>query len=158
MKTKIAIEYCGYEHEELVAVGEAEIATLDLEDRVEHYWSSGYADPIEPIGLGPRYRVDTIELPAWADPKHWWDSWSYRRNCRSILELEDADNPKYAPLVRLAPQQCEACVRLLKVRKFRSPYLKSLREQLERWLDGQRQHSTPFSPRQLDSLVRAYHI
>ena len=129
-----------------------------MEDRVEHYWSSGYADPIEPIGLGPRYRIVEINLPAWADARRWYESYEYRARCRAIEELPDKDNPRYAVLAELSMVECEACVALLKVRKFRSPYLASLREQLERWLDGQRQHSTPFSPRQLDSLVRAYHI
>jgi len=158
MKTKIAIEYCGYEHEELVAVGEAEIATLDLEDRVEHYFSWGPCEPIFSTGLGPRYRIVEINLPAWADARRWYESYEYRARCRAIEELPDGDNPRYAALAELPMVECEACVRLLKVRKFRSPYLASLREQLERWLAGQRQHSTPFSSRQLDSLVRAYHI
>ncbi len=63
---KVAYEYCDYLVERLVAIGEDEIAALDMTKQVEHFWSLGPCEPIESLGLGWRYQVREIE-----DPPEW---------------------------------------------------------------------------------------
>ncbi len=46
-----------------------------------------------------------------------------------------------------------AVIRLLKVKKFRSAFRKSLRDQLEKWLNGDSDYGSPFSQKQWDCLI-----
>ena len=48
----------------------------------------------------------------------------------------------------------KACAQLLGTKTFRSPYRASLRRQLDAWLLGEVEYATPFSPRQIASLVK----
>ncbi len=63
---KIAYEYHDYLIEEIAAIGDRAIAELDLTATTTHYYSGGACDPIESIGDGPRYRVETVN-----DPPEW---------------------------------------------------------------------------------------
>jgi hypothetical protein len=49
-----------------------------------------------------------------------------------------------------------ACVKLLKTKKFRSVFRKSLRNQLENWLNGNG-YETPFSWKQWNCLMRSHY-
>ena len=57
-----AIEYTGYLCSTFAGI---DLANLDLDSTCEHYWSSGYCDPIESIGQKPRYTVKEVEVPDW---------------------------------------------------------------------------------------------
>ena len=48
----------------------------------------------------------------------------------------------------------KACAQLLGTKKFRSSFRASLRQQLDAWLRGEVEYATPFSPRQIASLVK----
>ncbi len=102
-----------------------------------------------------RYELHTIYLPRWMDPRdyirdyiRWQYFWGYGG---------DPNWPKRWQL-RLyndfGPAQRLAAIKLLKTRNFRSDFRKSLREQLETWLNSRskKRHSSPFSPRQWQAL------
>ena len=65
MKVNIAIEYLGYLSQNMCAVGDDEIANLDMSATTMHYYSGGFCDPIEPIGQGPRYHLIEVDVPDW---------------------------------------------------------------------------------------------
>ena len=153
---RVAIEYRGYLLEKAIAADD-EIAALDLDQQVMHYWSSGPCDPIIGTGLGPRYQVREIDIPDWADAVRWYNDDGYRHK---VLSLQDIDiMPEYARrLIELPREQCDACAALLRVRKFRSGFLASLRNQVGNWLQGESQYETPLSPKQTAAVVRAYRL
>lgn len=153
---RVAIEYRGYLLEKAIAADD-EIAALDLEDQVMHYWSSGPCDPILEAGLGPRYEVREIDLPDWADAVRWYNDYEYRHN---VLSLQDVDiMPEYARrLIELSSEQCDACAALLKVKKFRSEFLASLRNQVGNWLCEESEYDMPLSQKQLQAVLRSYRL
>lgn len=65
MLIRYARKYIDYLVERLCAIGEVEIAALDMSELTMHYYSTGCCDPIEPIGLRPAYTVKTIDVPDW---------------------------------------------------------------------------------------------
>ena len=160
MKLRIAYEYIDYLVEHPVAFGDQEIASLDLTAQVEHYTSSSCTDPIVSCGMGARYRIDTIDIPAWANPIRWLSDYTYRGNCIQLLHLPNCDaNPAYAKLAELPEIDCRAAIALLSVTRFRSPFLESLRAQLEAWLrEDNPKYGSPLSYKQRDAVCAAYHI
>lgn len=63
--TKIALKYNGYMSEVVAAVGDEEIAALDLDAQTMHFSSWGPTEPITDAGLGPLYRLVEVEVPDW---------------------------------------------------------------------------------------------
>ena len=57
-------------------------------------------------------------------------------------------------LIALEGYQRTACIGLLKVQNFRSPFRKSLRDQLETWLNGLNTYPKPFTWKQWKCLVK----
>ena len=113
------------------------------------------AAPAEP------YEVKEIELPDWlsteaycaqyirwghlwacgADPE-WPESW------QRVLSLLNNDHAGRV-----------ACIDLLRVKKFRSEFRKSIRQRLVTWLeDPEERYPSPFSPKQWDSILKKWVI
>jgi hypothetical protein len=65
--TRVALKYCDYLVERVAAVGDADIAALDLSMTTPHFRSSGPCEPIENSGAGPLYRVIETDVPAWLE-------------------------------------------------------------------------------------------
>ena len=135
-----------------------EYAQADLPLLVEKAWrcaNAGFDMPVE-INL---YSVVDVALPDWMTVDEyirdrvkfryfvgfggdlsWGRTWFYR-----LTELPEA------------LRYC--CIKLLKVKNFRSDFRKSLREQLERWLNAESvEHSFPFSTRQMDFVISRHDI
>jgi hypothetical protein len=100
-----------------------------------------------------RYAVRDIVLPAWLSADEWARNsvaWGYAW-ARGV----DPEWPEswQRGLLKLSSAKQLACARLLGVKNFRSAFRKSLRAQLESWLNGENGYDSPFSPRQWDCLV-----
>ena len=156
-KHRVAWKYLGYMREKIVAVDE-EIDGLDLAATCQHWTSWGGAcDEIVKGIQGLLYRIqETWELPDWCDVRRLMTDGRYRHN---VLELSRLSDPDAGSLARLAEQEeamVEGCVKILIVRKFRSDFRRSLRRQVDAWLDGGSKYDTPLSPRQVACLSRRY--
>jgi hypothetical protein len=98
--------------------------------------------------------VRDIVLPEWLSPAEWIENniaWGYAWN-RGV----DAgwSESWQRGLLKLAPGLQVSCIKLLKVRNFRSGFRKSLRDQLVNWLeDPAPKYTRPFSDRQEGALV-----
>lgn len=103
-----------------------------------------------------KYAVHDVTLPDWLplqewirDRVHWRWLWGVGADPewpevwqRGLLHLETTARRR-------------ACVKLLKTRKFRSDFRRSLRDQLVAWLETpeERQYDSPFSYRQWECLL-----
>lgn len=153
MKHQLALEYRDYLVEVPVACDDG-IAALDMSLLTQHYWSGGACEPILPAGMLPRYRVIEIDCPSWADP------FKYFEYPVGYGEIVDAigEHPAHEKLSRLGRYELLAVMALLKVKNFRSPFMQSLRSQVDAWLAGDGKYENPLSPRQLDCVISSYHI
>ena len=61
---KVALEYCDYLVERIVATG-SDIDALDMTAQVEHWVSSGWDEPIVSAGMLPKYRMIDLDVPNW---------------------------------------------------------------------------------------------
>jgi hypothetical protein len=159
MKHKIAWQYDGYLMESLVAIDD-ECDKLDITLLTEHFWSGGSCEPIESVGMKPLYRFEeSIELPIWCNVRKYYNDYYYRAIVLEILQLNDFNNSLYEKLTELLSiDTVKCCIALLKVKKFRSTFLQSLRLQLDQWLNGNGKYDQPFSYRQLECIIDSYHI
>jgi hypothetical protein len=131
---------------------------VDLSEKKQALVSNDMWEPI----LVDRYELRKIELPDWLKPQEWirdriaWKfTWGFGvdQDWPEDWQLECLRMKKDAGLL--------AVVKLLKTKKFRSGFRKSLHDQLIAWLGTpkkQRAYGSPFSPRQWESLVNGYLI
>jgi hypothetical protein len=148
-------EYCGYLQEPIVAFS---TDGLDMSAQTKHYWSSGPCDPIEFSGMGPRYRVETVEVPEWMtaveykrDGDRYERMWAYEFT-------RDLPETWQRTLVHMDAFYRETCIDLLKVKNFKSQFRASLRAQLEAWLSEEtHKYQSPLSPRQFSALSAHNH-
>jgi hypothetical protein len=61
MECEYYVEYVDYMVERVVT----DSSRIDLDELTMHYYSGGPCDPIEPIGMYPRYTRRTINVPDW---------------------------------------------------------------------------------------------
>ena len=109
--------------------------------------------------LAEPYEVIEIELPEWLTTEAYcaqYIRWGY-------LWGNGADPEWPEPWQRLLSVLNNdhaarvACIDLLKVKKFRSEFRKSLRERLVTWLeDPEERYPSPFTPKQWDKLIQKW--
>ena len=102
------------------------------------------------------YEVRPIALPDWLRPEEWIAQhvqfgYAWARGLPA-----DAPEGWARRLMQLEPVLQYACYRLLAVKNFRSEFRKSLRLQLESWLNGNSEYDRPFSDRQIELLVTVH--
>ena len=102
----------------------------------------------------PKYEVHEIALPEWLSTEEYCNNpttWKWLWGCGVDAEWSETWQRS---LKEMGTAYKLACVKLLKVKKFRSEFRKSLRDQLVAWLEStERKHPTPFSERQWDALI-----
>lgn len=102
-----------------------------------------------------KWAVREVTLPDWLSPEEWigdWVGWKYTWGMGVDTEWPEAWQ---RALKKLDTVERLACVKLLKVKNFRSEFRQSLRAQLEQWLAGLRPtYGSPFSPRQWEVLIQ----
>ena len=106
-----------------------------------------------------RYAVVEIDLPDWMDSQVYAKSVSYQVKYKWFVGF--GGNPEWGAnwfhaLDRLGEVERYASIKLLNVKTFRSEFRKSLREQLEKWLNGDSLHAQPFSAKQWDSVANRH--
>lgn len=101
------------------------------------------------------YEVIPVELPENLNPLYWIDRYirfQYLWGIKGAKELPIAWQIK---LLDFSESARNACVKLLRTKKFRSDFRQSLYNQLTSWLnDDNPKYDTPFSNRQWDCLLR----
>lgn len=101
-----------------------------------------------------RYKVLKVGLPDWLDPQHWIRyhiDYCWAWGCGVDKEWPEKWQ---RGLLLLGGVQRYVAIKLLKTKKFRSIFRKSLRDQLVVWLEADdKPHLNPFSPRQFNALV-----
>lgn len=106
------------------------------------------------------YEVREILLPDFLSVKDWISNmtyWKYNWACGVDPNWSESWQKG---LLRLRTVERLVLVELLKVKTFKSEFRKSLRAQLETWLEtpeDQRKHSSPFSGRQYDTITTQSH-
>jgi hypothetical protein len=102
------------------------------------------------------WEVRSVELPDWLSPEEWIGStvqWKYTWGFGVDTSWPESWQ---RGLKNLCTTMRLACVKLLKVKNFRSKFRESLRDQLVTWLETapeSRQFDDPFSRRQWDALL-----
>lgn len=105
-----------------------------------------------------KWAVYDVTLPDWLDPVEWIRhdiDWHYAWMFGVDPEWPEAWQRWFA-YTNLSEGQKLAGVKLLKTKSFRSGFRRSLREQLETWLDAPaeaRKYDTPFSHKQWGCLI-----
>lgn len=106
-----------------------------------------------------KYNVTDVVLPEWLSPEEWLGNttqWKWLWGLRK-MDSEWSEGWQRG-LLRLTTGQRLAAIELLQTKNFRSPFRKSLRDQIVAWLEtpsAERRYSSPLSPRQWDSIVDA---
>lgn len=125
---------------------------VDLSEKHQCILNSGDWRPVT-VDL---WEVREVELPDWLTPEEWIRdrvAWKYTWGLGVDPEWPEAWQ---RALKGLDSAETLACVKLLKVKKFRSDFRASLREQLERWIEAspdERKYDSPFSYRQWNALI-----
>jgi len=106
-----------------------------------------------------KYSVGEVSLPDWLPPEEWvgnTTAWKYTWGMGVDKSWPEAWQRGLAPLSAEAKL---ACVKLLKVKTFRSQFRAALCTQLKTWLEtpaSERKHNSPFSTRQWECLMDRY--
>lgn len=103
-----------------------------------------------------RFKELNLTLPSWltveefaSHPSQWTFMWA--------MGVEKTWSEEWQRrLVRLNSESQYAYAKLLKTKSFRSEFRKSLRAQLETWLNGSGAYASPFSPKQQSCVVNGY--
>ena len=104
-----------------------------------------------------KYAIVDVELPEWLDPEFWLRNQVQFKYLWSIVGKDCPERIQRALLPMGMPERM-GCWNLLKVKNFRSDFRRSLRAQLDAWIDTPaeaRTHRSPFSPRQWECVVDA---
>jgi hypothetical protein len=125
---------------------------VDLTEQQDCILSS---DDWRPVSV-PKWEVREVTLPDWLSPEGWIRDSVYWKYCWGSGVDREWPEGWQRGLLRMNTAERLACVKLLKVKTFRSEFRASLRDQLEKWLETPsdlRQHNSPFSTRQWDCLI-----
>ncbi len=104
------------------------------------------------------YRVREIELPEWMTVEFYIEyevALKYFVGLGGSLEWAEQWVTK---LLTFPETRKFVCFKLLNTKNFKSEFRKSLRDQLEKWLNGGSEFSSPFSDRQWASLTDNYSV
>jgi hypothetical protein len=107
----------------------------------------------------PRFVVKRVVLPDWMDPGEWSRSEVEWRYLWAIVPAEWPEQWQRALLLvkeRAGMPAVLAIVNLLKTKEFRSPFRKSLRDQIVEWMEANeedRKYKLPLSPRQFNAIM-----
>ena len=107
-----------------------------------------------------RYEVREVELPDWLSPERWLSRCDYVRWHFVWCSHKDARSWPESWQVCLfnhSDRARQALARLLGTKNFRSDFRRSLRQQLEDWInmpETERRYASPFSDRQWGVLLR----
>ena len=110
---------------------------------------------------GKLYSVSEVTLPDWVSPK-WWcrHEIEYKYFMRFVdgakVDPDSLSMAAYERIQRLRPAEKFAVFGLLKVKKFRSDFRRSLRAQLDKWLSGESDFPSPFSRNQWACLINGH--
>jgi hypothetical protein len=130
-----------------------EEGSVNLEEKVMRLCNSDFWIEV-PVN---KYAVCTIELPDWMSEEEYirnWVDWKYVWGRGCSKEWPEKWQRFFC---QVSAEKCLAMVKLLKVKKFKSEFRKSLRIQLEEWLNSEeRKYPMPFSPKQWSTLVDPY--
>lgn len=143
-------------HTARTPVGVFEPGAVDLTATKTALVSSDFWAKVE-VAL---YAVRKVDLPEFLDPAEWVAdhiAWKYTWGIGVDAAWGEA-HQRGLHKIRKAEGSAAAiaAVKLLKVKKFRSSFRASLRDQLEAWLAGDSDFASPFSPRQWSALVNDY--
>lgn len=109
----------------------------------------------------PRYEVLDVVLPDWLPVGEWVQqriAWKYAWGLGVDPTWPEAWQRAIAYHIS-GDEQRLACIKLLQTKTFRSPFRRSMREQLETWCAtpaAQRPYASPFSWRQWDKIRGSY--
>jgi len=102
------------------------------------------------------YSVGEVELPDWMDPQEWIQNTTRWKYLWGYGVEKDWPQAWQRWLSVCGGPQRLAAIKLLRTKRFRSAFRKSLREQLEKWLTTMpedRDYDSPFSRRQWECIV-----
>ena len=106
------------------------------------------------------YAVREVELPDWLPVERWVFRSGVQVSLKWFLGFGGCvewGREWFERLSGLGEAGRFACIELLKVKRFRSSFRASLREQLEAWLnDPAPRYESPFSARQWDSILNCH--
>ncbi|HVM48620.1 MAG TPA: hypothetical protein VMU04_11370 [Candidatus Acidoferrum sp.] len=104
-----------------------------------------------------KYHVAEIEMPDWMTPDEYVSHHTSYQWYVGFGAQPGWPRQWFFRLKELGETARFGAIKLLNVKKFRSPFRMSLRSQLEAWLnDPHPQYSSPFSSRQWESLLDVY--
>jgi len=102
------------------------------------------------------YAVETFEIPEWMNPKEFSQlEWEYYVK---IGGTEELGREVYFKITSIKNGVLRlAAMKLLKTKKFRSEFRKSLKEQLVQWIENEHpKYDNPFSDKQKYKLCDSY--
>lgn len=103
-----------------------------------------------------KYSTTDVEVPCWMDPASYPDRAIDMKYFLGAGGNEAWGREWFERLVSLDFGVRFACCQLLNTKNFRSDFRRSLRDQLVKWLNGESNYSSPFSPKQLNCLLNSY--
>lgn len=136
-------------------VGEYVPGTVDLEATGTFCRAPDDDGPV----TGKLYSVEDVDLPEWLSANEWarnFVRWKFLWGHGADLEWPEAWQ---RGLLHLNSAEKTGCIKLLRTKKFRSEFRKSLYEQLVAWLEtpaDERKYSSPFSPKQWGTLINRW--
>ena len=108
------------------------------------------------------YEVSEIELPNWIDPEFYirepvkYKYFKYFCD-RFNVDIDQFNQQNILDFWNMSSSEKIAAFKLLKVKKFRSSFRASLRQQLDKWLsDANRKFSSPFSRNQWNAIIDSH--
>lgn len=121
-----------------------QVSTIDLAEQCTRLISHDFWEPTQ---------VDRWELKQITAPD-WFTGRDYYRARRLLQQLDglEVSREAFYKLKELHENARAIAIELLKVKKFRSAFRKSLRDQLDKWLEGESVFPSPFSPKQWECL------
>jgi len=145
-------------------VKEGDEAVVDLEEKKRCIFSH---DDWRTVEVN-RWEIRDVVLPEWLSAEEWLRDpigWQYLWiDVSLVYAIDDLDEAKVLlpeawqrGLKDLPEEWRRESLKLLKVKRFRSRFRESLRDQLVEWLEtpeGERRYELPFSPRQWEALTR----
>lgn len=105
------------------------------------------------------YAVETVEIPEWLEPKEYNSyvvhNWKWYKK---IGGTEDLGREAFFKLINIEDGVIRlALVKLLKQKSFRSEFRKSLRLQLDKWIQEEdTNYQYPFSAKQMSYVTNDY--
>ena len=105
----------------------------------------------------PLYDVQEIEIPEWMAPEEYLAN---VHNWKWYVKIGGSEDLGREAFFKISAVQDGALrlgmVKLLKQKSFKSPFRKSLRMQLDKWIIGESKYEIPFSYKQYPYVVNSY--